>query len=413
MIHRLEIENFYSIRETQVIDLSIGAKVPDDEGRFGRLRDGSDVRVPKTVAFFGANASGKSNVLKALAFLGWFIADSFQLAPDDPLPLWRFADGNTDPVRIKVEFDSLPVPVEEDELYSGKPNPAQYVYEARFAGAGGRPLSVLSEELRLQPVSGKSRRIFERNENGEVRTSPSFPLKGFNQVLAKLRGNVSLTSTITQFAEHEPAAEFVWWAKNIGANFLTVSTDPFERKVEIPDESVFQFYKETPHLVDDLNRVLGRVDLGIRSMSFAEMVLVGPVLQFKHEGLNQPIQFHFESEGTRQFLRVYPLIWEALLFGGIAVLDELDSTIHPALLPEILRWFQDPKENLNNAQLWMSGHSASLLEDLYKEEIFFAEKDQQGRTNIYGLKDIEGVRRVDNFYQKYLGGVYGAVPRIG
>jgi predicted ATPase len=148
-------------------------------------------------------------------------------------------------------------------------------------------------------------------------------------------------------------------------------------------------------------------------MSFAEQVLLGPVPQFQHEGLDQPIQFHFESEGTRQFLRVYPLIWDALLYGGIAVLDELDSTIHPALLPEILRWFQDPKENPNDAQLWISGHSASLLEDLSKEEIFFAEKDQRGRTKVYSLKDIEGVRRVDNFYQKYLGGVYGAVPRIG
>jgi hypothetical protein len=53
------------------------------------------------------------------------------------------------------------------------------------------------------------------------------------------------------------------------------------------------------------------------------------------------------------------------------------------------------------------------LENLAKEEIFFTEKDTQGRTKIYGLRDIEGVRRVDNFYQKYLGGVYGAVPRIG
>lgn len=413
MIHRLEIENFYSIRETQVIDLRIGAKVSDEEGRFGRLRDGSDVRVPKTVAFFGANASGKSNVLRALAFLGWFIADSFQLAPDDELPLWRFADGNTDPVRIKVEFDRLPISVEEDELYAGEPNLARYVYEAKFGGADGKPLSVISEEFRSQPVSGKSRRIFERNQNGEVRSSLSFPLKGFGHVIAKLRGNVSLTSTLAQFTEHEPAKALVWWSKNIDTNFFTVSTNPFERKVEISDESVFQFYKETPQLMKDVNGVLGRVDLGIHSMSLAEKVFGGPVLQFHHEGLEQPIQFHFESEGTRQFLRVYPLIWDALLFGGIAVLDELDSTIHPALLPEILRWFHDPKENPHNAQLWMSGHSASLLEDLCKEEIFFAEKDQQGRTKIYGLKDIEGVRRVDNFYQKYLGGVYGAVPRIG
>jgi hypothetical protein len=91
----------------------------------------------------------------------------------------------------------------------------------------------------------------------------------------------------------------------------------------------------------------------------------------------------------------------------------MDSTIHPILLPEILHWFHDPVTNPHQAQLWMSGHSASLLEELKKEEIFFTEKDGQGRTKVYGLKDIEGVRRVDNFYQKYLGGVYGAVPRIG
>lgn len=412
MIRRLEIENFYSIRETQIIDLTIGERVPEEEARFGHLRDGSGARVPKTIAFFGANASGKSNVLRALAFLEWFIADSFKLAPDDELPLWRFADGNVAPVRIRVEFDSLPVSVGDDELYTGESNPARYLYEARFGGASGRPLSVLSEELRLQPPAGKSRRVFERNENGEVQSSTIFPLKGFSQVLSKLRANVSLTSTMAQFAEHGPAAAFAAWAKSITSNIFNISTNPFERTAEISEQSLFRVYKETPRLVDDLNRILARVDLGIRSMSFAETVL-GPEPQFHHEGLVLPILFLFESEGTRQFLRVYPYIWEALLYGGIAVLGELDSTIHPALLPEILRWFHDPKENPNNAQLWMSGHSASLLEELRKEEIFFAEKDTSGRTKIYGLRDIEGVRRVDNFYQKYMGGVYGAVPRIG
>ena len=110
MIHRLEIENFYSIRETQVIDLRIGAKVPDEEGRFGRFNDGSGVRVPKTVAFFGANASGKSNVLRALAFLRWFLVDSVQgcrwrrVYLTSPLPIQRRALA---PTRIKVYFDWL------------------------------------------------------------------------------------------------------------------------------------------------------------------------------------------------------------------------------------------------------------------------------------------------------------------
>jgi predicted ATPase len=101
------------------------------------------------------------------------------------------------------------------------------------------------------------------------------------------------------------------------------------------------------------------------------------------------------------------------MVGGIAVVDELDSTIHPNLLPEILRWFHNKETNPHNAQLWISGQSASLLDELDKEEVYFTEKGEKGQTKIFGLKDIEGVRRVDNFYQKYLGGVYGAVPRIG
>jgi hypothetical protein len=414
MIHRLEIENFYSIRETQVIDLRVGAKVPDEEGRFGRLRDGSDLRVPKTVAFFGANASGKSNVLIALAFIEWFLADSFTAAPDEPLPLWRFADGNDDPVRIKVDFDWLVSQPLSGELPGPESRVARYIYEVKFGGESGRPLQILSEELRLQPASGKSRRIFERSVSGEVQGSVYFPLTGFGQVLSKLRGNVSLTSTMAQFAEHETSKAFFDWAGYITSNIFNIPIDvnPFVREEGISEEYIFQFYKKRPRLVDGLNGVLGRVDIGIRSMSFRDTIF-GPEPQFHHLGLDHPIQYRLESEGTRQFFRVYGHIWQSIENGGIAVLDEIDSTIHPILLPEILHWFHDPVTNPHQAQLWISGHSASLLEELKKEEIFFTEKDSQGRTKVYGLKDIEGVRRVDNFYQKYLGGVYGAVPRIG
>jgi predicted ATPase len=69
--------------------------------------------------------------------------------------------------------------------------------------------------------------------------------------------------------------------------------------------------------------------------------------------------------------------------------------------------------NQQNAQLWMSCHNASLLDELIKEEVYFCEKDSRGRTRLYGLQDIQSVRRNDNFYQKYLGGVYGAVPQLG
>ena len=95
------------------------------------------------------------------------------------------------------------------------------------------------------------------------------------------------------------------------------------------------------------------------------------------------------------------------------MLDELDAAIHPMILPEIVRWFHDPVRNPHNAQLWTTCHNVSLLEDLTKEEVFFCEKDPAGRTRVYGLRDIQDVRRTDNLYRKYLGGVFGAVPHIG
>ena len=88
--------------------------------------------------------------------------------------------------------------------------------------------------------------------------------------------------------------------------------------------------------------------------------------------------------------------------------------IHPLVLPEILRWFYDKEvRNPHDAQLWISCHSASLLDDLTKEEVAFCEKDATGRTSLYSLMDVQAVRRNDNFYRKYLSGVYGAVPHIG
>jgi hypothetical protein len=231
-------------------------------------------------------------------------------------------------------------------------------------------------------------------------------MKGFSQILAKLRKNASLTSTIAQIVGDSPVSVFLAWAMLIPSNLL-------HQKLELHEAAMVQYYAAHPEILQHLNQVINRVDLGLHSVSLSPLPS-GPLgVFFAHKGLDFPLVFQSQSEGTKSFVKEFPLIKEALIMGGVAVIDELDSTIHPILLPEILRWFYDKETNPHDAQLWISGQSASLLEELRKEEIFFTEKDEKGRTRVYGLKSIEGVRRVDNFYQKYLGGVYGAVPRIG
>ena len=111
MISRIEIENFYSVRQAQSLDLRVAENVPDIAGRFGNACVGSRERAPKVVALFGPNASGKSTVLRALAFLGWFVQHSFQLPPDGSQPCECFNDHEAIhlPTRLAIHFTVRPV----------------------------------------------------------------------------------------------------------------------------------------------------------------------------------------------------------------------------------------------------------------------------------------------------------------
>ena len=121
MLYLLEIENFYSFRDKHIVDLRIGDAVADEPGRFDELFPGSDERAPRVVAFFGPNASGKSTVLKAVAFIAWFVRDSFQLAPDAGLPCERFNDEEAQraPLRLAIEFSGPLRTMREERSSSG------------------------------------------------------------------------------------------------------------------------------------------------------------------------------------------------------------------------------------------------------------------------------------------------------
>ena len=403
MIYKVEIENFQSIRTKQLLDLRAPANAPDDTRRLAPCWQGSRERAPKVLAVFGANGSGKSNLLRALSFVSWFVGSSFTLAPNAGIPHEPFNDEVSlrEPTRLKVWLSGREF-LEETEHDDGAMCP--YCYELTIGNGNNR--NVLNESIYYWPTSsGRKTRLIERLGDGTVKAGKVFRLSGYRGALEKiLRPNASVISTLAQL-NHPVSFEIAQAANTIRSNI-------FIEKVELDDNLVLEEYIVRPDLLEEFNREINRVDVGVRGLQIFQGK-EGPQLRFQHEGLAVPMPFFLESHGTRQFLKLFPLISHSLATGSVAIIDELDAAIHPMILPEIIEWHYDPVRNPHNAQLWMSCHNVSLLEALSKDEIVFCEKNQQGITEIYCLNDIKAVRRDDNYYKKYLGGLYGAVPRIG
>ena len=403
MIYKVEIENFRSIGKKQVLDLRAPANAPNGTRRLASCWQGSRERAPKVVAVFGANGSGKSNLLQALSFVCWFVVSSFTLAPNARIPHEPFNDEASlqKPTRLRLWISGKEI---LDAVEQDIPDECPYCYELVIDNGSNR--SVVSESIFYWPTSsGRKTRLIERSGDGTVKAGKVFGISGYREALEKvLRENASVISTLAQL-NHPISASLVLAARTVRSNIY------FE-KVEFEEGLVLRDYIARPELIKEFNREIGRVDVGVRALEIRQGT-DGPQIWFQHENLALLMPPNYESHGTRQFLKLFPLILDSLSAGSIAIIDELDAAIHSMILPEIIGWFHDPVRNPNNAQLWMSCHNVSLLEELSKDEIVFCEKDRQGMTEIYSLNDVKAVRRDDNYYKKYLGGTFGAVPRIG
>jgi uncharacterized protein len=314
----------------------------------------------------------------------------------------RFNDAESAqrPTRLRLYFTSETDPLALSEEKRGW---SVYLYDIILGNAFDGSNRVISEALRRQPEGrGRSHRVLERTEDGIVVGDASFRLGSYGSIT--IRNNASAIATLAQLG-HPLSLKLREAAQTVWSNIFFDRVDP-------SDADAARLYLLLPDLTAKLNREIERIDLGIRGMRVSGDGQNAQLL-FHHQGLQIPMQWGAESHGTRSVLKYFPIINHALERGSVAIIDELDASIHPHIVAEIFRWFHDTERNKRDAQLWITCHNASLLDELEKEQVFICEKDRRGYARIYGLKDIKAIRRDHNLYKKYMSGVYGGVPLIG
>jgi hypothetical protein len=124
------------------------------------------------------------------------------------------------------------------------------------------------------------------------------------------------------------------------------------------------------------------------------------------------LMFFHESSGTQGAFTLLSRILPILRTGGLVIIDELESDLHPHMLIPILDLFFSPKTNPQNAQIIFTCHAMEILSILHKAQVVLVEKDESFESDAWRLDSVKGVRADDNLYAKYMAGAYGAVPQL-
>jgi uncharacterized protein len=414
MLLRFEASNYRSILKP--VELSMIA-VDDDRPsvrRFDLLSEG----VLSIAGIYGPNASGKSNVLEALAWLSMAVRRSLRegLIPRDP---FKFGRGPKTPSTYEIEM-----------VVEG----VRYAYRLEVDDS-----AVRSERLDSYPLR-QPRMLFERDDL-DIR---------FRRGLGGLAGTRELLTPTTlalsaamRFAQPEvqPFGRQLAEIGVLGARRRAAWRRPFIDALASSTERMFdeRFSPSQASLFDDTDfapydlrasalALLRFADLGIDDVQIVEDHEVDTrlsvqarretrrQLRFIHRAAEQELPFDLteESAGTQTWFSLIGPTLSALRSGRILLFDEIDASLHPRLSARLLELFQDPGTNPYGAQLIFTTHDTSLLNYLNRDEVWLTEKGDNGATTLTALAEYGGdkVRRSLNLEKAYLQGRFGAVPEL-
>jgi AAA15 family ATPase/GTPase len=426
MFIKFEFGNFRSFRDKQVFSMEAMRLRPNDN-RLGEnnVFESAGLRLLKSKAIFGGNASGKSNLAKAIAVFQMMVDrsvaqedlsaqvwnDRFQLVTDwDDQPVFFQYFFLMDGIIYRYGFQVLGTAISYEWLYAGSEGG-----EIEFFLRGPDGMNVNHEAF---PNADQFFRQRWEVENELYRTDSLFLTaaalysnKILGRVRAEIRNIISVHGVYNGSAVHFAIANYINGSeekKKALIDLLAAADTGVEDLLmdELPD-----------HLANRQAKSAASEKIEYRTRSLISLHSVYDWDGNKTGSKLTPFGA-WESEGTGKLLGIGAVVLDALAHGGVIVVDEFDASLHPNLLLKLVELFQEEKTNPHQAQLIFITHDSGLLRraDLRRDQICFVNKDRYGVSSAVNLVEFKGVRKDASYDKEYLNGTYTGIPyldRIG
>lgn len=423
MILNISIKNFRSFKDEVTFSMVAESSKSKDQNVFVQsLAKGDDsVRLLNTALIYGANASGKSNLLRALFDIISFITKvqpsaGESIAQYDPFhfdlstmfnPVEFFIEFvGKDNVKYRYELHFNAVVIKEELTYW--PNKKQTTLFSRIPSVDKESLIHIGE---LGSSLGGDKIELFKNQTVLSKFGTSIPNDIISKVfiyLNKINIINSFGPVMMQNAKREVNSKMTSdndFAKKVNELMKFADTGLEGISVTKIDESIFRFPEGFPEL--EKKKIIESEKFsmnGIHKMYNAD------------ELVNNDYYFPFieESNGTQVLHTIGGKILEVIDNGDILFIDELETSFHPYLSKLLICLFQNKRINTKNAQLIFTTHDTNLLDSTLfrKDQVWFAEKNEYGATELYSLQDFSEVREDTPFEKWYLAGKFGGVPNI-
>mgnify|MGYP003376874650 CR=1 FL=1 len=390
MLLQYRVKNYSSIKNE--VYLNMLATSNREHNSFIR-EIGNGVKVLPIAAVYGANASGKSNLLRSFAMMRYNVI------------LSMFSEKKLS-FRIPFLYDENRIENTEYEVVFAK-NDIEYQY-----GMEVNDYEVIEEwlyERKLSKNKTKSKLIFYRNVESINYDKKYEKLNNYNEFIKNNNFVISF------FGEKE--IEYVQAFKDVYDFFQDAlyTIVPTVGKIE-NNNYILEYYYNDKKCFENCKKFLKEFDPSIQDINilYDEAEKKYSVIIKR---LNEWLPISFESDGTKKMFYLFINVYRVLNNGGVLVADELDCQLHPLLFRKIVRQFNGP-ENSKNAQIIFTSHNLIVLDnkELRRDEIWFTEKNN-ATTSLMSLAEFKidkaSIRADLDYGKHYLAGRFGGIPYIG